>query len=263
MFSFLSDQSKSLPSTREGSLAATPVTATSSAPVGNYLRGSATTLQTHDSFIKLMTVTPQEKSLLEAMRSRRASVRQDIKGGTVQRSPQGERGESTSPHMRPQTSGLEGGSASFLRLSQDSVSTLSAFPNRRRSISAGNILGFEEMEAQRSGSTEPTASQQGSMAHSSLPSTSSQESPLTPTLELEADNSARRNTSSTKRYSAIPANYQRHSRVRTSSSAVIVLDSFDDDHDDDHDSSSHIQMDDLPIWTFNGWPDTPGLAVVH
>jgi hypothetical protein len=256
MFSFLSDQSRTLPNTQEGSLATSPTTATSSERVGNCLRSSTTVSQKHDSFIRLMTVTPQEESLLEAIRSKRATMRQNITEETYGRTSEEEQGKSTRPHPRPQTSGFGGNSTSFLHLSRDVVPTLSAFHNHRRSISAGEVLEFNGMEPRNSCSTDPITSHRGSLAHSSLPSASSQETPMTPSLESVPDNSPRRTSSNTKRYSILPTNYQRHSRVRTGSSAVIVLDSLDDD------SSSHFKMDELPIWASNSWPDPPGLAVV-
>ena len=257
MFSFLSDQSRSLPNTREGSLATRPITATSSELVGDHLKGSTTTSQKHNSLTRLMTVTPQEESFLEAIRSKRVSMCQNIIAETFRRPSEGEQGERTGSPRRPQTSGFEGNSASFLHLSQESVPTLSAFHNHRRSMSAGEVLEFNGMEPRNSCSTDPLTSHSGSLAQSSLPSSSSQESPATPTLEPVLDTSTRRTSRSMKRYSTLPTNYQRHSRVRTGSSEVIVLDNVDDN------SSFQFKQDELPIWAFNGWTDWPGLAIVH
>jgi hypothetical protein len=258
MFSFLSDQSRSLPNTQDGSLATSSITATSSELVGTYLHSPTAASQKHDSLIRLMTVTPQEESLLEAIRLKRASMHQNITAETVRRTSDGEQGESIRPPLRPQTSGFEANSASFLRLSQDSMPTVSAFHNHRRSISASEILEFNGTEPRNwSCSTDPITSRRGSLAHSSLPSSSSQESPPTPTLEAAPDTSTRRTSGSTKRYSTLPTTYQRHSRAMTGSSEVIVLDNLDTD------SRIHFTEDDLPIWAFNGWPDSPGLAVVH
>ena len=257
MFSFLGDQPRPLSNTPKGAFGTGPVTATSSELVDNYLHDSSTASQWHDCATRLMGVTAQEESLLEAMRSKRATMRQSILTETLRKASEGEQGKRTIPPLRPQTSGCGGTSASFLRLSQDSVPTLSAFRHHRRSISAGEVLEFNGLEPRDSCSTDPLASHRGSLVNSSLPSTSSQDSPPTPTLDSPPDTSARRVSSSTKRYSTLSTDYQRHNRVRTGSSAVIVLDNLDDE------STAPFKQDDLPIWAFNGWPDRPGIAVAH
>lgn len=257
-FSFLSDQSRSPSAPKESPMATSPITTTSSEVVGNYPRSPHTASRKHEGSVRIMAVTPQEESLLEAIRSKRISMRQSILAETFLSTSGGEQGGSAVVHLRPQTSGLEGNSASssssFLHLSQDSAPTVSTFHKHRRSISAGEVLEFNGMGPRTSGSTDPTSSHRGSFAHSSLPSTSGQESPPTPTLEPDTDNWIRRTGSNTQRYST---NYRRHTRVRTGSSEIIVLDGLDDG------SSSHFKLDGLPIWTFTDWPNRPGISVVH
>jgi hypothetical protein len=263
IFSFLSDQSRSLPNTQEGSLAASSIPATTSELVGNYPHSSTSASQKRNSVTRLMTVTPQEQWLLEAIRSKQASSRQSIVPEPFPRTSELEQGEGNVSTRRPHTSGIGGHSASFFHLSQESVPTVPnvptvpSFHNHRRSISAGELLESNGTESRKSCSIDLITSRRGSLAYSSLPSPSSQESPLTPGLESSPDTSTRRANSSTKRYTALPTNYQRHSRIRTGSSGVIVLENLDDD------SSSHFKPDDLPIWVFNGCFDKPGLAVVH
>ena len=257
IFSFLNDRSPSLPNTPEGSFATAPMATTSSELVGEYFHNSTTASQKQKGFSRLMTVTAQEELLLEAIRSKRASMRQSVISETARRTSEREQAGRSSSPPRPRTAGLEGDSASFLRQNQDSVPTPSAFHNHRRSLSVGEALEFNGMEPRDSCSTDPPASHRGSLAFSSLPSSSSQESPPTPPLESPTDTSARKTNSSTKRYSTLPTNYQRHSRVRTGSSAVIVLDNLDDD------STIQFKQDELPIWAFNGWTERPDIAVVH
>jgi hypothetical protein len=257
MFSFLNDQPRSVPTTKENRIATSPITATSSEVATNHLRSSHTASQKPASSGRIMTVTPQEESLLEAIRSKRVSMRQNIIAETFRRTSREEQRGSTAVYERPQTSGLDGNSSSFLHLSQDSIPTLSTFHNHRRSMSAGEVLGFNSMEPRTSDSTDLTSSHCGSLAHSSLPSTSSQESPPTPTLDPEMDSSNQRISSDTKRYSTIPTNYRRHTRITTGSSEVVILDSVDDG------SGSHFKLDELPIWDFNDWSDMPGISVVH
>ena len=257
IFSFLNDQSPSLPNTPEGFFATAPRAMTSSDLVGDYLHSSTTASQKQRGVSRLMTVTAQEELLLEAIRSKRASMRPNVIAETARRTSQRDQvGRSISP-QRPRTAGLEAEFAAFPRLDQDSVPTLSAFHNHRRSLSVSEALEFNGMEPRDSCSTDPLTSHRGSLAFSSLPSSSSQESPPTPPLESPPDTSARRTNSSTKRYSTLPTKYQRHSRVRTGSSAVIVLDNLDDD------SSIKFKQDALPIWAFNGWTERPGIAAVH
>lgn len=257
IFSFVSDQSRTLPNTREGSVAASSIPATPSELVGNYLHSPTSASQKRNSVTRLMTVTPQEQSLLEAIRSKQASRRQNIILETFPRTSELEQGESNVSTRRPHTSGVGGHSASFFHLSQASVPTVASFHNHRRSISASELLESTGTESRKSCSIDLITSRRGSLAYSSLPSSSSQESPPTPTLESTLDTSTRRANSSTKRYSTLPTNYPRHSRMRTGSSGVIVLENLDDD------SSSRLKPDDLPIWVFNGWFDKPGLAVLH
>jgi hypothetical protein len=257
IFSLLSDQSSPLPNTQEGSVAASSIPATPSELVGNYLHSPTSASQKHNSVTRLMTVTPQEQSLLEAIRSKQASRRQNIILETFPRTSELEQGENNVSTRRPHTSGVGGHSAPFFHLSQESVPTVAPFHNHRRSISAGELLEFNRTESRTSYSIDLVTSRRGSLAYSSLPSSSSQESPPTPTLESTLDTSTRKANSSTKRYSTLPTNYPRHSRMRTGSSGVIVLENLDDD------SSSHLKPDDLPIWVFNGWFDKPGLAVLH
>jgi hypothetical protein len=257
IFSLLSDQSRPLPNTQEGSVATSSIPATPSELVGNYLHSPTSTSQKHNSVTRLMTVTPQEQSLLEAIRSKRASKRQNIFLETFPRTLELEQSESNVSTRRPHTSGVGGHSASFFHPSQESVPTMAPFHNHRRSISAGELLESNGTESRKSCSIDLITSRRGSLAYSSLPSSSSQESPRTPTLESTLDTSTRRANSSTKRYSTLPTNYPRHSRMRTGSSGVIVLENLDDD------SGSRLKPDDLPIWLFNGWFDKPGLAVLH
>jgi hypothetical protein len=257
IFSFVSDQSRPLPNTREGSVAAPSIPATPSELVGNYLHSPTSASPKHNSVTRLMTVTPQEQSLLEAIRSKQASRRQNLILETFPRTSELEQGESNVSTPRPHTSGVGGHSASFFHLSQESMPTVAPFHNHRRSISAGELLESSGTESRKSCSIDLITSRRGSLAYSSLPSSSSQECPPTPTLESTLDTSTRRANSSTKRYSTLPSNYPRHSRIRTGSSGVIVLENLDDD------SSSRLKPDDLPIWVFNGWFDKPGLAVLH
>jgi hypothetical protein len=149
------------------------------------------------------------------------------------------------------------GNSSFLRLSQDSMPSLSTFHNHRRSISAGEVLEIDPAEPTASGWTDPTSSYRGSVAYSSLPSTSSQEFPPTPTFDLEMDKSGRRTITNMKHFSTIPTTYRGHTRLKTGSGEVIVLDGLDDG------SSGHFKLDEMPIWVFNSWPDAPGVSVVH
>jgi hypothetical protein len=60
-----------------------------------------------------------------------------------------------------------------------------------------------------------------------------------------------------KHFSTIPTTYRGHTRLKTGSGEVIVLDSLDDG------SSGNFKLDELPIWVFNGWPDGPGISIVH
>jgi hypothetical protein len=253
VFSFLSDQSRSLPNTQEGSMAVPPMPAPPSELIGNYHHTS----QKRNSVNRLMTVTPQEQWLLEAIRSKQASRHQSIIPEPFPRTPELEQGESNVSTRRPHTSGIGAHSAPFFQLSQESVPTVPSFHRHRRSISAGELLESSGTESRKSCSIDLITSRRGSLAYSSLPSSSSQEYPPTPTFELAPDTSTRRANSSTKRFSNLPTNYQRHSRIRTGSSGVIVLDNPDDD------SSRHFKPDELPIWVFNGWFDKPGLAAVH
>jgi hypothetical protein len=253
IFSFLSDQSRSLSNTQEGSVAVPPLPATPSELIGNYHHTS----QQRNSVNRLMTVTPQEQWLLEAIRTKQASRHQSIIPESFPRTPELEQGESNVSTRRPHTSGIGGHSASFFHLGQESVPTVPSFHKHRRSISAGELLEYNGTESRKSCSIDLVTSRRGSLAYSSLPSSSSQEYPPTPTFELAPDTSTRRANSSTKRFSNLPTNYQRHSRIRTGSSGVIVLDNPDDD------SSRHFKSDDLPVWVFNGWFDKPGLAAVH
>jgi hypothetical protein len=251
MFSFLNDQPRSVPTTKENRIATPSEVAT------KYLRSSPTASRKHASSVRIITVTPQEESLLEAIRSKRVSMRQNIIAETFRRTSREEQRGSTAVYERPQTSGLDGNSSSFLHLSQDSIPTLSAFHNHRRSMSAGEVLEFNRMEPGTSDSTDLTSSNCGSLAQSSLLSPSSQESPPTPTLDPETDSSNQRISSDMKRYSTIPTNYRRHTHVTTGSNEVVILDRVDDG------SGSHFQLDELPVWGFNGWSDTPGISVVH
>jgi hypothetical protein len=257
IFSYVSDQSRSLPNTQESSVPVPPLPAAASELIGNYRQSSTSTSQKRNSVTRLMTVTPQEQWLLEAIRSKQASARQSIIPEPFPRSPELEPGESNVSPRRPQTSGIGGHSASFFPLSQDSVPAVPSFHKHRRSISAGELVEYSGTESRKSCSIDLVTSRRGSLAYSSLPSASSQEYPPTPTFELSPDSSTRRANGTTKRYSSLPTNYQRHSRIRTGSSGVIVLDSPDDD------SNRHFNRDDLPVWVFNGWFDKSGLAAVH
>ena len=254
IFSFLSDQSRSLPNTQDDPVAVPPIPPEL---IGNYRHSSTSTSQKRNSVNRLMTVTPQEQWLLEAIRSKQASRHQSIIPEPFPRTPELEQGESNVSTRRPHTSGIGSHSTSFFHLNQESVPAVPSFHKHRRSISAGELLESNGTESRKSCSIDLITSRRGSLAYSSLPSSSSQEYPPTPTFELAPDTSSRRANSSTKRYSNLPTSYQRHSRIRTGSSGVIVLDNSDDD------SSRRFKPDELPIWVFNGWFDKPGLAAVH
>lgn len=255
---FLSDQSKAADITPSISLPSSMTGNTASNRASNYLDYSSTASQKADSLTRLMTVTQQEETLLEAMRSKKVNMRKRIMAEAIRSVGGEDQAQSVALVDRPRPSVVDANHASFLHLSAGSIPNIGGYHKHRRSASAGGIPDFSGQAFRVSESADSAPSRRDSFARSSLPSSSSHDTPPTPTLAHARDTASRRTSSSTKRYSTLPLGFQRHSRERTGSSHVIVLDSPDDNH------LGQFQEHDLLLsWQYDGWNErAAGLAIV-
>lgn len=258
MQSFLSDQSRSPAIPQAVSSATSMMEDTVPERTSTYFDCASTMSQKSHSLTRLMTVTPQEESLLEAMRSkpRSSSMRLQIVVEPTRSVRAVDQAKSVAYLDRHRTASVDAKHASFLHLSTGSIPTTATHGKQHPSSSSDDFP--VNGSSRESSSFELTRSRRSSLARSSLPSTNSQDTPPTPTTVASSPDGASHLTSSSKKhYSTLPTGYQGRNRARTGSSNVIVLDHVDDR------SSGHLEDASFPPWAFSGWSDRSELAVVH
>ena len=255
--SFLSDETKSQPRTQVVSSANSMVDNTMQERTSTYFDTASTMSQKTESLSRLMTVTAQEESLLEAMRSKASSMRLRIMAEAMRSASVRDSAQSSSSVDAPQRPKVNANDASFLHLSGGSIPTSAAFTTSSSPSGTCDFHTSKESSNRGSGSTDPDMPKLDNLARSSLPSSSGDDTPPTPTDAPTADASSRKTSSTTKRYSSLPTGYQRHSQNRTGSSDVIVLDTLGDSSSGQYQESGYLS------WAFNGFSDRASLAAVH
>jgi hypothetical protein len=224
---------------------------------------------------RIMTVTKEEESLLEAMRQKRAAMRQSLfQEGYMAASTCTQEIPIHLDLNRPRTSHNESQS-SFLRLSDDRASVSSSRPRtsheHRASLQAGDFVfpdpplpstilnGKTGRRPSRQGSIKSTYGSLG-FGHSqsdAVPSPStSRASPLTPTTAHSAQVATERFSKELSiPSSASPSDElldRRHSRTRTVSSGVIVLEGVESDVGI-RERTGVLVDEGWPIWAMRGW----------
>ena len=222
-------------------------------------------LYTDPENTRLMTVTRQEELLLAAMRAKRANL-----GGKVSRSSIRSLSDGSSRRSlrlyHPTPRNLQTGTPLAEQLDRGLRRTSNT------SIRFRDLNGIREfyrrsgVYSRASGTTFQsnrlsTATFQSSVNDfadecSSSPD-DSQESPETPHATLEPESMSQRSNSVVTDATASPVNQYQHSRRRTDSGNIIVLDDLDAAPKRDTLSQEFIE------WPYSGWNSQAGLAVAH
>ena len=213
---------------------------------------------------RVMAVTREEESLLEAMRSKKASMRHTILAEAYKSALDESQGSEIVPQpARASQPASNGANSSFLRLSQ---ATILVDPNVQQFPGSGDgrpVQGTFSRSSTVADSRSDTAScsRRASLIHSeALTSpTTSRASPITPTLVQIQSSSALRSTAGTSPEPSMAANDECriHSRTRTTSSHFILLDDLGDD------LKRPIAPEDFPAWACSNFRDRSVVAVVQ
>ena len=224
-------------------------------------------LYTDPDNTRLMTVTRQEELLLAAMRAKRAHL-----GGKVSRASMLSDGSSRKSFKlyHPTPRNLQAGTPVAEQLDRGlrpssntsgsvrfrDLNSIREYYHRSgvRSRGSGNTLHGSMMST----STFRSSSTQG-MADECLSSPDdSQESPKTPHAVLEAETLSQRSGSVySSDATASPVSQHQHTRRRTDSGNIVVLDDLDDAPRRETLSQDFIE------WPYTGWNSRVGLAMAH
>lgn len=208
---------------------------------------AAPTLQRRIS-TRLMPVTRQEQALLAAMRSKKATMRRRSvhQEGSESWQDQTERG-SFYEH-RPRTS-ADTNAPAFVELGNNNYAD---WMSRRQS----SIMASQYDGTRASVTTFATTSQRASTRFSQY---HLEESPETP---ASARDSALRRTSTGfgTHFSLSSGDLHNHSRSRTDSSHIVIL---DDLNDSPKDLENRVSSPRFPSWAYNRWSEGAEIAIVH
>lgn len=191
---------------------------------------------------RLMPVTRQEQALLAAMRSKKATMRRRSVHQEDSERWDLETDQDIIYGHRPQTS-ADTIPPAFVELGSNNYSD---WASRRRSSTMADQFGGPRTSV----TTFATTSQRASTRLSQYPD----ESPNTP-ASLH-----RTSTGLGTHFSLSSGEYQNHSRSRTDSSHIVVL---DDLNDAPKDTETAVSSPRFPSWTYNRWSDGAGIATVH
>lgn len=201
---------------------------------------------------RLMPVTRQEQALLAAMRSKKATMRRRSVHQEDSESWQDERERYSDYERRPRTS-AESNAPAFVELGSNDYAD---WVNRRRS----SILANHYNGARASVTTFATGSQRASTRLSRYPSEERPESPASASardsLLLQGEP-----TGFGTHFSISSSEYLGHSRSRTDSSHIVVLDDLNNDSPKDFES--RVNSPSGPSWAYNGWSRSPEIATVR
>lgn len=202
---------------------------------------------------RLMPVTRQEQALLAAMRSKKASMRRKSVHQEDSEAWQDEMERGSVYEHRPRTS-TDSTAPAFVELGSNNYAD---WMSRRRSSTIANQYDG----GRASVTTFATASHRASTRLSRY---ASEDRPETPTsASTSARNSVllqRTSTGFGTHFSLSSSDYHSHSRSRTDSSHILVL---DDLNDSPKDVENRVSSPEFPVWAYNGWEGSAEIASVR
>ncbi|KAL4892690.1 hypothetical protein BDV59DRAFT_179555 [Aspergillus ambiguus] len=218
-------------------------------PIFSQLRSPTLSQKEINRRSRIMTVTRQEETLLEAMRQRHGKITPSIfhYNGT-------EEPDRRSMISGPSRDSFYGSDTSFLRLSP-------GLPPNAAKLEQGATHTEKDGTTSKgtASDTEQTtsnsmASPRASLVYSeSLPSpATSAASPMTPTLPIHRFSSVSQKPAPNHPPPPVPDVQRRHSRRRTDSSEAIVL----------GETEQPTEKNEFPIWAL-GWNENTNLTAVH
>lgn len=218
-------------------------------PIFSQRRSMALSQKEMNRRSRIMTVTRQEETLLEAMRQRRGKITPSIFNYTGADEP-----DRRSMISGPSRDSFYGSDTSFLRLSPGLPPNLAKIEQGATHIDkdGSTSKGTASDTEQKTGNS--MASSRASLVYSeSLPSpATSAASPLTPTLPIHRFSTYSQKPPPNYPPPAVPEAQRRHSRRRTDSSEAIVL----------GETEQPTDKAEFPIWAL-GWTENTNLTAVH
>ena len=201
---------------------------------------------------RLMPVTRQEQALIAAMRSKKATMRRRSVHQEDSEPWQDETERDSIYEHRPRTS-ADTNAPAFVELGRNNYAD---WISRRRS----SMMGTPYDAARASVTTFATASQRASTRLSQYPSEDSPETPAsTSTSTRDSMHLQRTSTGFGTRFSISSSDYHTHSRSRTDSSHIVVL---DDLNESPKELEKRMSSPRFPLWAYNGWRDSAEIAAV-
>lgn len=201
---------------------------------------------------RLMPVTRQEQALLAAMRSKKATMRRRSVHQEDSEPWQDETERDSIYEHRPRTS-ADTNAPAFVELGSNNYAD---WISRRRS----SMMGTQYDAARASVTTFATASQRASTRLSQYPSEDSPETPASKsTSTRDSVQLQRTSTGFGTRFSISSSDYHTHSRSRTDSSHIVVL---DDLNESPKELEKRVSSPRFPVWAYSGWRDSAEIAAV-
>jgi hypothetical protein len=201
---------------------------------------------------RLMPVTRQEQALLAAMRSKKATMRRRSVHQEDSEPWQDETERDSIYEHRPRTS-ADTNAPAFVELGSNNYAD---WISRRRS----SMMATQYDTARASVTTFATASQRASTRLSQYPSEDSPETPASKsTSTRDSVQLQRTSTGFGTRFSISSSDYHTHSRSRTDSSHIVVL---DDLNESPKELEKRVSSPRFPLWAYSGWRDSAEIAAV-
>jgi hypothetical protein len=202
---------------------------------------------------RLMPVTRQEQALLAAMRSKKATMRRRSIHQEDSEPWQDEMERESIYEHRPRTS-VETIAPAFVELGSN---TYADWVSRRRS----SIMASQYDAARASVTTFATASQRASTRLSRYAPDDSPDTPASASAPARNSLLLRRtSTGFGTHFSISSSEYLGHSRSRTDSSHIVIL---DDLNDSPKDLEDRVTSPGYPSWAYSAWSGSPEIATAR